>query len=139
MRSSLWAIIFSLICTPCTLANEKPEQPAGTRPFLMGFTAFPPDFTPQAILSTRKFMKENADLIAHHIEGVPWTEALSGAPFPAAFMKEWEDKKLATPANGRVYLAISPGRGELKPAEKAPGIPKELKGKSYDDPMVMKA
>jgi hypothetical protein len=105
----------------------------------MGFTAFPPDFTPEAVLSMRKFVKENADLIAHHIEGVPWTESLSGREFPAAFMKEWEEKKKATPANGKIYLAISPGRGDLKPAEKAPGIPKELKGKAYDDPLVMKA
>jgi hypothetical protein len=44
----------------------------------MGFTAFPPDFTPEAVLSTRKFVKENADLICHPIEGVPWTQAHSG-------------------------------------------------------------
>src|SRR6185436_5120971 len=137
MRSALWAIIFCVIWTPFTFAAQQADQIAGTRPFLMGFTGFPPDFTPQAVLAMRKFVKENADLIAHHIEGVPWTEALSGAPFPAAFMKEWEDKKLATPANGKVYLAISPGRGDLKPAEKAPGIPRELKGKAYDDPLVM--
>src|SRR5882672_5171852 len=115
MRCALIALL--LLFAPCTFAADKAVQPAGSRPFLMGFTAFPPDFTPEAILSTRKFVKENADLLAHHIEGVPWTEALSGQPFPAAFMKEWEDKKLATPANGKIYLAISPGRGDLKPAD----------------------
>src|SRR3954464_513549 len=108
MRNALWALIFLLICTPCTFADEKLDQPAGDRPFLMGFTAFPPDFTPQAVLSTRKFVKENADLIAHHIEGVPWTESLKDQPFPPAFVKEWEDKKLATPPNGKVDHPISP-------------------------------
>ena len=139
MRCALLSILLCLICAPWTSAADKAEQPAGTRPFLMGFTAFPPDFTPEAVLNTRKFVKENADLLAHHIEGVPWTEALSGQPFPAQFMKEWEDKKLATPPNGKIYLALSPGRGDLKAADKAPGIPAELKGKSYDHPLVMQA
>jgi hypothetical protein len=140
MRYAPWSIVFFLLATPViSSAADAPAQPSGSRPFLMGFTGFPSDFTPQAVLGMRKFVKENGDLIAHHIEGVPWTESLSGQPFPPAFMKEWEDKKLATPANGKIYLAISPGRGDLKAADKAPGIPKELKGKQYDDPLVMKA
>src|SRR5258706_7017220 len=139
MRLALGLLILMLVCAGGTFAADPPDQPAASRPFLMGFTAFPPDFTPVAVLSTRKFVKENADLIAHHIEGVPWTEALNNQPFPPAFLKEWEDKKLATPANGKVYLAISPGRGDLKPAEKSPAIPRELNGKPYDDPLVIKA
>jgi len=139
MRWAFFLIICGLVPGSVKYAAAADDALPANRSFLMGFTAFPSDFTPQAVLSTRKFVKENADLIAHHIEGVPWTEALNDQPFPPAFLKEWEDKKLATPANGKVYLAISPGRGDLKPAEKAPAIPKELKGKSYDDPLVMKA
>jgi hypothetical protein len=132
MRCAPWPVFAFLFFTSCTFA-------ADTRPFSMGFTGFPPDFTVEAVVSMRKFVKENGDLLAHHIEGVPWTESLADQPYPTAFMKEWEDKKLATPVHGKVYLAISPGRGDLKPADKAPGIPRELKGKSYDDPLVMKA
>ncbi len=43
--------------------------PAETRPFLMGFTAFPHDVTALARDQVRQFMRTNADLIAHHIEG----------------------------------------------------------------------
>ena len=60
-------------------------------------------------------------------------------PFPKALLEEWEGKKSATPPEGQVYLAISPGRGELKMADKAGPLPKELAGKAYDDPLVMKA
>src|SRR5205807_3238695 len=66
-------------------------------------------------------------------------EALSGKAFSAKLLEEWEGKKKATPKGGKVYLAISPGRGTLKPAEKALPFPKELVGKSYDDPLVKKA
>src|SRR5687767_13665798 len=107
MRCALCSILLFFFSTTCSLA-------ADSRTFLMGFTGFPPDFTLEAVLSMRRFVKENGDLLAHHIEGVPWTESLSDQPYPAAFMKEWEDKRLATPAEGKVYLAISPGRGDLK-------------------------
>ena len=115
------------------------EKPTGKRNFRMGFTGFVYDITPAAVSASRKFVRENGDLLAHHIEGVPWAESLSGKPYTADFLREWEGKKSATPANGKVYLAISPGRGELKPAEKAGPVPKELAGKGYDDPTVMKA
>jgi hypothetical protein len=85
-------------------------------------------------------VRENGDILCHHIEGVPWAEALHKRPFPKAMLAEWEGKKSATPPSGKVYLAISPGRGELKIAEKAGNtLPEELTGKAYDDPLVVRA
>jgi hypothetical protein len=121
------------------LRAESAAQPIGRRTFRMGFTAFPYDITPEAVAASRKFVRENGDILAHHIEGVPWTEALNDQPFPEALLKEWEGKKLATPPGGKVYPAISPGRGDLKMADKCGGLPKELNGKAYDDPLVSKA
>ena len=118
--------------------DVPPKRPSGTRSFRMGFTGFVYDTTPQAVADSRKFVRENGDIIAHHIEGAPWAEALSGQPFPRALREVWEGKKAATPPNGNVYLAISPGRGELKIQEKSGPLPKELAGKTYDDPLVMK-
>jgi uncharacterized protein (TIGR03067 family) len=118
---------------------DSAKKAAGGRSFRMGFTGFVYDFTPEAVAASRKFCRENGDLLAHHIEGVPWAEALSGKPFPKAVLDEWAGKKAATPPNGKVYLAVSPGRGDLKPADKAGPLPDELRGKGYDDPLVMKA
>jgi Hypothetical glycosyl hydrolase 6 len=69
------------------------------------------DMTPEAVNASLRFVRENGDILAHHIEGVPWAQALNGQPFPKAMVEEWEGKKLATPPNGKIYLAISPGRG----------------------------
>jgi hypothetical protein len=128
---------------PLALAALAPtaclgEEPA-RRHFRMGFTGFPHDFTAEALGEARQFSRENADVIAHHIEGVPWAEALAGKPFSDELLKEWEGKRKATPEGGKVYLAVSPGRGTLKPAEKSLPFPKELEGKAYDDPLVKKA
>jgi hypothetical protein len=119
-----------------------PHATAGepvSRPFRMGFTGFIYDLTPEAVASSRDFVRENGDILAHHIEGVPWMQALNGQPFPKALLDEWEGKKLAAPPKGKIYLAISPGRGELKVADKAGPLPTALKGRGYDDPLVMKA
>jgi nicotinamidase-related amidase len=105
----------------------------------MGFTGFVYDMTLPAVAASRQFVRENGDILAHHIEGVPWAEAMLDEPFPDALLNEWRDKKLATPPNGRVYLAVSPGRGELKPADKAGPVPPELRGKAYDHPLVKNA
>ena len=71
---------------------EKAEIPAGTRRFRMGFTGFVYDITPEAVMASRKFVRENGDILAHHIEGVPWAEGASGEPFPKALLEEWEGK-----------------------------------------------
>jgi len=117
------------------LAGELPTS----RSFHMGFTGFPHDFTIEAVEEARAFARENGDIIAHHIEGVPWAESLSGRPFSTELLKDWEGKKKATRPGGKVYLAISPGRGTLKEGEKSLPIPAEVKGKPYDDPLIMKA
>jgi hypothetical protein len=122
------------------LVSVWAAEPAKTRPFRMGFTAFPPDTTIEAVNGTREFVRTNADLIAHHIEGVPWAEALRDVPFPKELMEDRESKRSMKPAGAKVYLAISPGRGELKLAEKGTtALPTELKDKSYDDPLAKKA
>jgi uncharacterized protein (TIGR03067 family) len=121
-------------------ADDKPAlSPTGKRPFRMGFTGFVYDITLEAVGASRKFCRENGDILAHHIEGAAWAEALSGQPFPKALLEEWEGKKSATPPKGKVYLAISPGRGTLKIVDKGGPLPDALNGKAYDDPLVMKA
>jgi hypothetical protein len=121
--------------------NPVDDPPVGqSRPFRMGFTAFPYDITAEAVEQTRQFVRENADLIAHHIEGVPWAEALRDAPFPKAVQSDHESKRSMKPPGAKVYLAVSPGRGDLKqPDRGGTPLPAELEGKSYDDPLVQRA
>jgi hypothetical protein len=137
------AVLTMMVAGPSELAAQVSaagSAVAQTRPFLMGFTAFPHDITAEAIDQTRQFVRTNADLIAHHIEGVPWAEALRNEPFPKELMSDRETKRSMAPPGAKVYLAVSPGRGDLKLAEKGTTpLPPELVGKSYDDPLVQAA
>src|SRR5678809_245633 len=126
-----FALLFSLPLVEQPAVAAEPTN----RAFRMGFTGFVYDTTPEAVAASRKFVRENGDILAHHIEGVPWTQALNGQPFPKELLEEWEGKKSAPPPNGKIYLAISPGRGELKMSDKAGPLPAELKGRGYDDPL----
>jgi hypothetical protein len=108
----------------------------------MGFTPFPYDITVEAVAETRKFLHANSDIIAQHIEGVPWAEALKGEPFHKNLLDDWKGKREATPLGGKVYLALSPGRGDLGgyrgERENLP-LPAEFKGKAFNDPAVKTA
>jgi hypothetical protein len=128
-----------LVALVCLVVQEPPAPIPQRRAFRMGFTAFPYDTTPEAALETKKFVHENADLIAHHIEGVPWAEMHAGGELPAKLVADWNGKKSMTPKGAKVYLAISPGRGELKVSDKAGPLPVALKGKGYDHPDVKAA
>jgi len=121
------------------LASTALADEPGPRRFRMGFTPFPFDATVEALVGTREFVKTHGDIIAFHIEGVPWAECLEGQPFNPELVRDWEGQKQAIPEGGKVYLAISPGRGTLKEGEKSLPIPAELRGKPYDDPLVKRA
>ena len=140
-------LVVPALCWGVAVCSQAPAQdgaraPAAerSRAFRMGFTAFPHDITIEAVEQTRQFVRTNADLIAHHIEGVPWAEALHDVPFPREVLSDHESKRSMRPPGAKVYLAVSPGRGDLKlPDKGAAPLPAELKGKSYDDPLVKRA
>ena len=77
------------------------DEPAvRERAFRMGFTAFPHDMTIEGVTAAKKFVRENADIIAVHFEGVPWLEAHTGKLFHPKFMEEWARQHEAKPPGG---------------------------------------
>jgi hypothetical protein len=115
---------------------------AAGRTFRMGFTPFPYDMTEEAVKDTYKFIAGNADIVAHHMESVPWIEALRGQPFSASLEDNWKIRKAGTPKGAKVYLALTPGRGNLAQywgtKENMP-LPAGFNGRRFNDPMVMTA
>jgi hypothetical protein len=133
------AMAFAVLPLPLRAELPKAAETGGTRPFRMGFTGFVYAVTPEAVASTTAFCRKHGDLIAHHIEGAAWTEMHEGKPLPEALLKKWEEHRVRKSEGGKVYLALSPGRGELKVAEKCAPLARALKGKGYDDPAVIAA
>ncbi len=124
------------------LAFGHASHAEGSRPFRMGFTPFPYDITPEAVADTRTFLRENADIIAFHMESVPWAEALSGEPFRDGLIDDWEYKRDIMPPGAKTYVAVSPGRdglGNYWGDEENQPVPDGFVGKPFDHPDVTAA
>jgi len=116
------------------------------RPFYMGFTPFPPDITPEAIGRTYKGIAANADIICHHFDdGVPWPEALEGKLFSKHLTDGWNTRRDNTPANFKVFVAVTPLNAFRKGMALYHGekdnmpLPKAFENRAFDDPEIMKA
>lgn len=79
------------------------------RSFYMGFTPWPPDLTVKDLEDTYQFIRENGDIISHHLDnGIPWDEALEGKSFSKHLQETWAYRKTNTPKGHKIYLAITP-------------------------------
>jgi hypothetical protein len=119
--------------------------PAKKRAFRMGLTPFPHDLTLDGVNAAKRFVRDNADVISVHIEGVPWLEAHTGEDIHPKLMEDWQRHRDAKPPDGKVYLSLSPlnnGRsgiaGYRAERENLP-LPEPFVGKALDDPVVVKA
>jgi hypothetical protein len=137
--SALLVVLMATVLSSSTYAQYSAKR---TRPFHMGFTPFPPDSTEEAYNEMANFLRKNGDIVAQHMESVPWTEALSGAPFRENLTNSWRDRKKLTPPGGKVYVIVNPGRGALADywgASEHDPLPEEFKGKTFSDPLVKRA
>lgn len=75
----------------------------------MGFTDFPDGNDLASILDAWSVIRADADLsVLHFDDGVPWEEALTGAPYAQGFRDALQLKKEQLPSGHRVYLAVTP-------------------------------
>lgn len=142
LRRARLTAVFAILCS---LLTGLSVRTASQRKFLMGFTSWSSGTTSQATEVTYEFISRSADVITEHIEGVPWTEALSGKPFRKGFQENIERRKKHQPAGLKLVLAISPlnmGRSALADyygeRENMP-LPEQFRGKHFNDPMIKKA
>ncbi|MGL4649397.1 MAG: hypothetical protein ACRC1H_08305, partial [Caldilineaceae bacterium] len=113
----------------------------------MGFTPWPHDFSVAAQEQTYTLIEANADLILHHMDnGVPWQEALEGAPWPPAVAENIADRVANRRPGQSLYLAITPtalaDRSRLADywaEDEHQPLPVEWAGRALDDPGVVTA
>ncbi len=148
LKSGVVLIILGLISAAffqddVTSPKRKPKEETVKRAFRMGLTPFPHDITLEALLKTKQFLSNNADIVSVHLEGVPWLEAHEDKPFHPKLMEDWQRHKDATPPKGKVYMSLSPlnnGRSGIagyRAAEENLPLPKPFIGRTLDDPIVI--
>jgi hypothetical protein len=127
-------------------AAETPAPGIATRPFLMGFTPFAWDLDEEAANRSMEFVVTHGDIICHHFDGgVPWTEALSGAPLPDALQRDWEKRRAGVPPEVKVYLALTPvssmrnGMALYRSEKENMPLPEAFQNKKFSDPVIKTA
>lgn len=80
-----------------------------TRPFQMGFTPFPYDFTDDAVKFTYANINYHSDLVIHHFDnGIPWDEALEDSNLPLNIISDLNGRIASTGKDHAVYLGVTP-------------------------------
>jgi len=135
------ALAAVLIVPAVVAAAAQPTR----RHFLMGFTPFPHDMTVPAIKAVDRFVRDNGDIIAVHLEGVPWLEANTEKPFHKKMLDNWQRLRNARDAQGKLFLALTPinnDRSDLaayRSDREGLPMPEPFVGKGFNDPIVMDA
>lgn len=118
-------------------------QVSCSRSFLMEMTPCEFAHTPESVAEIYKIVNASSDLIAHHLDdGIPWEEALAGKPYHANVEKKIQARLQNSASTKRIYLAVTPIKGELNDAwgenvkMKREGA---WKDKHIDDPEAIKA
>lgn len=141
-------LIFSThACQKETIQPQDTESPVDYRSFYMGFTGFPYDLTSAALQKTYKDVNEHGDIYLNHLDhGVPWQEALVGAPFPNEVQTTLYEAVEARRPGNKFFLsatATSQERNKIANYWNDHGTHQPLSGHwmdmPFDDPMVIKA
>ncbi len=151
-RSLLFGVFAAAALAGCTSgdpAPPPPPPPPAAAP-LWGFVPFPYDATAAAQDALHDIILPNSELYALHLDlagCIPWSQAMSGAPFPAWFEAGFDDALARVTPRHRIYVSTTPTDqsrvdmvGQCGDAEGAPApMPPALAGKDYDDPAIIDA
>ncbi len=122
------------------------------RPFCMGITPWPYDFTPEALEETYKTVNQHTDLIAHHFDwGIPWSEALAGKPYHSKVREDINFRLSHLQKGQKVYVAVTPiaflrngfasywGKDPYWAENSSMKLPNNWQDKDFDDPDAIEA
>ena len=133
------AVVFTLPAT--VAAAQSPHKTA------MGFTPWPVDFNAAGLKRTYAFIREHANLVAHHFDGgIPWDPALNATDLPQHLLRDWQFRRTNTQRGSQVFVAVTPlnfERNGLATAWTNKGdnqrLPRAWRGKALNDPAVKTA
>lgn len=139
-------LLWTAGCGGEATAPSPTPVPGQPRSYALGFTDFPHARTLEAVEAALDVLGRDADLfVLHFDDGIPWDEALAGAPYPAGYQAWLDDRLRAIPSGHVRYLAVTPiaferdrlapRRGELASEPLQP----PWDSRAFDDPAVVQA
>jgi hypothetical protein len=105
INQCLWGLVLLAISS---LACQKRKSPELTRPFYMGVTPWPADFTLAEVNNSYAFINGQCDIVSQHFDdGIPWQEVYLNQPWPAEFQQEIQTRKAKTASFKKILLSVS--------------------------------
>src|SRR6476661_3234627 len=104
LRLKILLLFFPLMFLEC----RKKHQPEETRPFYMGVTPWPADFTTEAVDEAYAFINNHCDFVSHHFdEGIPYEEAFNHLGWPNDLVTNVATRKQKTGQGKKILLSVS--------------------------------
>lgn len=145
------ALLLSALASASTTAARATTGPTveprqARRGFAMGFSTFPHSLDGPGLVDAMARIRDDADLaLVHEDGGVPWEEAATGAPFPAAWEQALDFYAASIEPGHRVLLAVTPLNGTRSGLALNRGdgphepLPPGWEGRSLGHPRVIRA
>src|SRR5688572_18874133 len=94
MKNVIATAALALLTLSSASADGLRRQERKARPFLMGVTGIPYDYSAEAIEATLTFIADNTDMVAIKFdEGIPWEEAFQNRnTYTNGFEKSFTEK-----------------------------------------------
>ncbi|MGW9687190.1 hypothetical protein [Flagellimonas sp. 2504JD1-5] len=137
-------ILMVFSCSKDKENDQEAEEP-NARSFFMGFTAFPYDYSLNALNETYQNVIADGDIFLSHLDfGVPWDETMNDLPFPMEVQNTINVAKNSKSPSTKIVLTTTPtdqSRNNLAKYWNDDGshqpLPSFWDGKSFDDPIVV--
>ncbi|WP_190809602.1 glycosyl hydrolase 53 family protein [Flagellimonas sp. S3867] len=142
-------VVFLLILMVYSCSEDKDNTQEVVEPdarsFFMGFTAFPYDYSVDALTETLENVIADSDIFLNHLDyGVPWNEVMNDLPFPVEVQNTINVAKNSKSSSTKIILTTTPtdqSRNNLAKywnnAGSHQSLPAFWEGRSFNDPIVV--
>lgn len=138
-------LLFFLIllnCSKSSLIEQTKIQE--TRPFYMGVTPWPADFTIAEVDTSYAFVNNHCDIVSHHFDdGIPYDEAFNNQPMPLNLQQDVQYRKSKTGLGKKILLSVSAldltrihKAGYFKQSTVAASIKNSWESLAFDNPNI---
>ncbi len=148
LKSITPLLLFFFVLLNCS-KNSSVEVPkvTETRPFYMGVTPWPADFTIAEVDTAYAFVNNHCDIVSHHFDdGIPYDEAFNNQPMPISLQQDVQYRKIKTGNGKKIFLSVSAldltrihKAGYFKQSTVATSIKNYWESLTFDNPNVITA
>jgi hypothetical protein len=104
-----WKYFIWILLIPAAACHKHSASSATERPFYLGVTPWPADFTLEELANAYTFINTHCDIVSHHFdEGIPYEEAYTGSPLSHVLQNNIAFRRQNTASGRAILLSVAP-------------------------------